>query len=137
VKRFLGAAANPRVSVRLLRAACDLRASIVRDMKSSYFASRCLCLADHRAAKNQTLMAHTSKCVTATTIMSVQVDIERADLVRTALVLEWLTLAWVLIEAGVAIWAGSQAHSLSLIAFGADSVIEALSAGVLLWRLNV
>lgn len=33
--------------------------------------------------------------------------------------------------------AGSQAHSLSLIAFGADSLTEALSACVLLWRLNV
>jgi divalent metal cation (Fe/Co/Zn/Cd) transporter len=69
--------------------------------------------------------------------MSAQVDIERTDLVRRALVLEGLTLAWVLIEAAVAIWAGSQAHSLSLIAFGADSLIEALSACVLLWRLNV
>jgi divalent metal cation (Fe/Co/Zn/Cd) transporter len=69
--------------------------------------------------------------------MSAQVDIERTDLVRRALVLEGLTLAWVLIEAGVAIWAGSQARSLSLIAFGADSLIEAVSACVLLWRLNV
>jgi len=69
--------------------------------------------------------------------MSVQVDIERTSLVRTALVLEWLTLAWVLIEAAVAIWAGREAHSLSLIAFGADSLIEALSACVLLWRLNM
>jgi len=69
--------------------------------------------------------------------MSVQVDIERTSLVRTALVLEWLTLAWVLIEAAVAISAGREAHSLSLIAFGADSLIEALSACVLLWRLNM
>jgi divalent metal cation (Fe/Co/Zn/Cd) transporter len=42
-----------------------------------------------------------------------------------------------LIEAAVAIGAGVAAHSLSLIAFGADSLIELLSAGVLLWRLNV
>lgn len=61
----------------------------------------------------------------------------RADLVRTALVYEWVTLGWVLVEAVVAIWAGRQANSLSLIAFGADSLIEALSACVLLWRLNV
>jgi divalent metal cation (Fe/Co/Zn/Cd) transporter len=53
------------------------------------------------------------------------------------LVLEGLTLAWVLIEAAVAIWAGREARSLSLIAFGADSLVEALSACVLLWRLNV
>ena len=42
-----------------------------------------------------------------------------------------------LIEAAVAIGAGVAAHSLSLIAFGADSLIEHASAGVLLWRLNV
>jgi len=42
-----------------------------------------------------------------------------------------------LIEAAVAIGAGVAARSLSLIAFGADSLIELVSAGVLLWRLNV
>jgi divalent metal cation (Fe/Co/Zn/Cd) transporter len=57
--------------------------------------------------------------------------------VRTAFVLAAITLAWVLIEAAVAFWAAHAAHSLSLFAFGADSLIEALSAGVLLWRLNV
>jgi len=61
----------------------------------------------------------------------------RARLVRTAFVLEWITLAWVILEAGAGLWAGWQARSISLIAFGADSVIEALSACVLLWRLNV
>jgi divalent metal cation (Fe/Co/Zn/Cd) transporter len=42
-----------------------------------------------------------------------------------------------LIEAAVAIGSGVAAHSLSLIAFGVDSLIEFASAGVLLWRLNV
>ena len=42
-----------------------------------------------------------------------------------------------LIEAAVAIGSGVAANSLSLIAFGADSLIELASAGVLLWRLNV
>jgi divalent metal cation (Fe/Co/Zn/Cd) transporter len=42
-----------------------------------------------------------------------------------------------LIEAAVAIGSGVAAHSLSLIAFGTDSLIELVSAGVLLWRLNV
>jgi divalent metal cation (Fe/Co/Zn/Cd) transporter len=42
-----------------------------------------------------------------------------------------------LIEAAVAIGAGLVAHSLSLIAFGADSLIELASAGVLLWRLDL
>jgi divalent metal cation (Fe/Co/Zn/Cd) transporter len=69
--------------------------------------------------------------------MSVQTASQRADLVRAAFVLEALTLAWVLIEAAAGIRAGVEAHSLSLLAFGADSLIEAMSAGVLLWRLNV
>lgn len=60
----------------------------------------------------------------------------RSELIRAAFVLEWLTLAWVLVEAAVGLCAGWRAHSISLIAFGADSVIEALSAGVLIWRLS-
>src|SRR5215469_2250163 len=47
-----------------------------------------------------------------------------------------LTAAWMLIEAAVAIGSGVAARSLSLIAFGADSLIELASAGVVLWRLN-
>jgi divalent metal cation (Fe/Co/Zn/Cd) transporter len=61
----------------------------------------------------------------------------RSDLVRRAFRLEWLTAAWMLVEAAVAIGSGVAAHSLSLIAFGADSLIELASAGVLLWRLDV
>jgi len=61
----------------------------------------------------------------------------RPDLVRRAFRLEWLTAGWLLIEAAVAIGSGVAAHSLTLIAFGADSIIELVSAGVLLWRLNV
>jgi divalent metal cation (Fe/Co/Zn/Cd) transporter len=40
------------------------------------------------------------------------------------------------VEAAVAIGSGVAANSLSLIAFGADSLIELASAGVLLWRLD-
>ncbi|MDE2284725.1 MAG: cation transporter [Hyphomicrobiales bacterium] len=61
----------------------------------------------------------------------------RADLVRQAFWLEWLTVAWMLIEATVALWSGYIAHSVTLLAFGLDSVIELISAGVLLWRLTV
>jgi divalent metal cation (Fe/Co/Zn/Cd) transporter len=42
-----------------------------------------------------------------------------------------------LIEAAVAIASGTNANRLSLIAFGADSLIELASACVLLWRLHV
>ena len=61
----------------------------------------------------------------------------RADLVSQAFWLEWLTIAWMLIEAAVALWSGYVAHSITLIAFGLDSVIELISAGVLVWRLTV
>ena len=62
---------------------------------------------------------------------------DRGPLVRTAFELEWLTLAWMVVEAAVAIGAAVAAHSLLLMAFGIDSVIELASAGVLLWRLSV
>ncbi|MEO8035957.1 MAG: cation transporter [Acidobacteriota bacterium] len=49
---------------------------------------------------------------------------------------EALTVAWMIVEAAVAIYAGIVARSVLLTAFGADSVIELLSGGVLLWRLH-
>lgn len=56
--------------------------------------------------------------------------------VRAALRLEALTLAWMIIEAAVSIGAGLMAGSLLLVAFGADSVIELISACVLFARLR-
>lgn len=53
------------------------------------------------------------------------------------LLVEWLSLAWTIVEAVVAIGAGVHAHSIVLVAFGADSVIEIISAAALLWRLYV
>src|ERR1700719_693006 len=65
------------------------------------------------------------------------VDAERAPLVREAFRLEYVTLAWMVIEAGVAIGAGVAARSITLLAFGIDSLIELASAGVVIWRLPV
>jgi divalent metal cation (Fe/Co/Zn/Cd) transporter len=64
-------------------------------------------------------------------------EVSRSELVSHTFRLEWLTAAWMAIEAVVAIGSGIAASSLSLIAFGADSLIELTSAGVLLWRLTV
>ncbi len=50
--------------------------------------------------------------------------------------MEWLTIAWMAIEALVAIVSGVVAGSLTLTALGFDSVIELVSAGVLIWRLT-
>lgn len=69
--------------------------------------------------------------------MAVVIDRTREGLVRGAFRLEWVTAAWMLMEAAVALGSGFAAHSLSLIVFGAESLIELASAGVLLWRLNV
>ncbi len=61
---------------------------------------------------------------------------ERTALIRSAFRLEWLTVAWMVVEAVVAIAAGVIAASMTLTAFGLDSVIELVSAGVLMWRLS-
>jgi len=62
---------------------------------------------------------------------------DRVGLIQEALVFEWITIAWMVIEAVVAIGAGIAAHSITLTAFGLDSVIELISAVVLIWRLGV
>ena len=62
---------------------------------------------------------------------------QRAQLIQEAFRLECFTIAWMLIEAAVAIAAGLVARSVALLAFGLDSVIELVSAGVLIWRLDI
>jgi divalent metal cation (Fe/Co/Zn/Cd) transporter len=58
-------------------------------------------------------------------------------LLRRALLLVALTLGYNLVEAGVAIWAGTAAGSIALLGFGLDSVIECAASAVLLWRVAV
>jgi cation diffusion facilitator family transporter len=60
----------------------------------------------------------------------------REELHRRGLKLEWFTVAWNAIEGIVAIAAGIAAGSVSLVAFGADSFMEVISALALLWRLR-
>ena len=63
--------------------------------------------------------------------------LKRAASIQRAFRLEWLTIIWMMVETAVAIGAGLAAHSLLLFAFGIDSVIEIVSACVLIWRLSV
>lgn len=52
----------------------------------------------------------------------------------------WLvagTLLYNVVEAALAIWAGTEAGSIALLGFGLDSLIEIAAAGVLLWRLVI
>jgi divalent metal cation (Fe/Co/Zn/Cd) transporter len=67
----------------------------------------------------------------------VGVDHQRQKLVREAFRLEWISIGWMAIEAAVAVASGIAANSLTLIAFGFDSVIELASAGVLIRRLSL
>jgi len=68
--------------------------------------------------------------------MQTSPDRERADQLHVGRRLEYFTLGWNLTEAAVAIGAGLFAGSIALIGFGIDSLIESLSGGILLWRLQ-
>jgi divalent metal cation (Fe/Co/Zn/Cd) transporter len=59
----------------------------------------------------------------------------RAALVLRGLRLEYVTLAWVLLEAAVAVAAGILAGSIALVGFGLDSLVEMSSGAILVWRL--
>jgi divalent metal cation (Fe/Co/Zn/Cd) transporter len=55
--------------------------------------------------------------------------------VRSSHAVLWLqivTLAWMLVECGVSLYAAATARSPALLAFGSDSLVELLSAGVVL-----
>lgn len=54
-----------------------------------------------------------------------------------ALTLVITTMAYNVVEAGLALWGGIEADSIALVGFGLDSIIECIAAGALLWRLSV
>lgn len=60
--------------------------------------------------------------------MAVLTPARREKLHRRGLLLEWFTVAWNVIEGVVAIGVGIVTGSVSLVAFGADSFIEVISA---------
>jgi cation diffusion facilitator family transporter len=57
-------------------------------------------------------------------------------LYKRALLLEYFTVGYNLLEAFVSILFGSMADSIALIGFGLDSIVESLSGMVLVWRLR-
>lgn len=59
-----------------------------------------------------------------------------AELRRRALLLEYFTIGWNVVEAIVALAAGWLAGSIALVGFGLDSLIEVTSAVALVWRLR-
>lgn len=75
--------------------------------------------------------------IMASTLQTVPTQQDRVAAIRRGFWLEWLSIVWMTFEAIVAVSAGVAVGSLTLTAFGLDSVIELLSAGVLIWRLTV
>ena len=59
-----------------------------------------------------------------------------ARLRRRGFALEYASMAWMAVEAAVAITAGVLASSIALTGFGLDSVIEFFSAAIVVWQLR-
>ncbi|NIM89415.1 MAG: cation transporter [Candidatus Aminicenantes bacterium] len=57
-------------------------------------------------------------------------------LYKRGLRLEYFTVGYNIVEAGVSIAFGTIANSIALIGFGLDSIVESLSGLVLIWRLR-
>lgn len=55
---------------------------------------------------------------------------------RRGLRLEYFTVSWNLLEAAVGLVAGTLAGSVALVGFALDSLVEASSGSILLWRLR-
>lgn len=69
--------------------------------------------------------------------MSAQLtDARRSKLHRRVRFIVGFTISYNVIEAVVAIWAGSLASSAALIGFGLDSVVEVLSAAAIAWQFT-
>jgi len=61
----------------------------------------------------------------------------RAQYVSQAIAWEGAAILWMVVEAVLSLWSGYEAHSLALTGFGMDSVIELVSASILVWRLRI
>jgi divalent metal cation (Fe/Co/Zn/Cd) transporter len=59
-----------------------------------------------------------------------------AGLRRRGFWLEYASMAWMTVEAAVAVTAGIAASSVALVGFGLDSVIEFCAAAIVVWQLR-
>ena len=75
--------------------------------------------------------------MTLVTVDASKLSSSRADNLKLALLLTYITLGWMTIEGTASLLLGWASKSLLLQAFGIDSVIELFSGFVLLWRLRV
>src|SRR5437763_12670833 len=74
-----------------------------------------------------------AKPMTLPVLQSGPAPAERTRLERRARLLAWGGIGWHVVEFAIAVAAGIAASSIALIGFGADSLIEALARGVVLW----
>ncbi len=68
--------------------------------------------------------------------IALEVNRNRADLVRRGRWLEYFTIIYNSLEGIIAVVAGVVAGSIALVGFGVDSLIEVTSGVALLWRLH-
>ena len=61
---------------------------------------------------------------------------ERLRLAARVRLLSWLSLAYMALEGGIAIFAGILAGSVALIGFGVDSAIEGFASAIIVWRFT-
>ena len=55
---------------------------------------------------------------------------------KRARMLSWLSLVWMGLEGGIALFAGIVAGSIALIGFGIDSAIEGVASVIIIWRFT-
>ena len=55
---------------------------------------------------------------------------------KRARFLSWLSLVWMGVEGGIALFAGIVAGSIALIGFGIDSTIEGVASVIIIWRFT-
>ena len=60
----------------------------------------------------------------------------RSSIESRILLLQWVTLCWMVVECSVALTAAWKARSVSLLAFGSDSLVEVISAVVVLLQFT-
>lgn len=68
--------------------------------------------------------------------MNTATTVPWADVSRRVVRLQIITLVWMSLEAAISLGTAWHAHSPALFGFGGDSLIELLSAAVVLWRFR-
>jgi len=68
--------------------------------------------------------------------MAVATPTSLTDVSRQVIRLQAFTIVWMTLEAALSLGAAWPSHSPALLAFGGDSLIELLSAGVVFWRFR-